>query len=46
VSKVAKKFADVSLNTVNAGDVAQVLALRPAGEGLELEAGSRRGAPD
>jgi hypothetical protein len=36
VSKVAKKFADVSPKTVDAGDVAQVLAFRPAGEGREL----------
>src|SRR5271165_4076381 len=35
-SKVAKKFADVSLNTADAGDVAHVLAFRPTGEGLEL----------
>jgi hypothetical protein len=34
--KVAKKFADVSLNTVDAGYVPHVLALRPTGEGREL----------
>jgi hypothetical protein len=31
-SKVAKEFADVSLKMVDAGDVVQVLAFRPAGE--------------
>jgi hypothetical protein len=34
--KVAKKFAEASLNAVDAGDVAYVLALRPAGESLRI----------
>lgn len=35
-SEVAEKFADVSLNTIDAGDLAQALAPRPAGESLDV----------